>query len=140
LCARGELNARDNAKRIEVTFGTHDLTTPSQLRVAVVAIAALMVGGCTSARWVAITDATARDPSSTSFTINIDSCANVPDPRVVETDTEVHLLVDLRLDSDTKACLSGAIVHLAQPIGKRIVIDDRRHQVVPMTWSPVALP
>lgn len=98
------------------------------VRAVLVMAAALMLGGCSQVRWVAITTATATDPASTSFTINIDGCANVPYPRVVESDTEVHLLIDLKLDyGNMKACLGGAIVHLAQPIGARKVVDDRRH-------------
>ena len=113
----------------------------TRVRATLVVAAALVLGACSQVGWVAITNATATDPTSTSFTINIDGCANVPDPRVVESDTEVHLLVDLKLDyGNMKACLSGAIVHLEQPIGTRKVIVDRRHRVVPITWSPITSP
>lgn len=126
--------------RIELSLEAIELAHPIRWRVALLAIAALMLGGCSSSRWVAIIGATANDPASTSFTINIDGCGTLPNPRVVKTETEVRFLVDLKLDGNTKGCLSGAIVHLVQPIGTRTVIDDRRQQVVPMTWSPVASP
>ena len=108
--------------------------------LAALVVTAVLLGGCSPAYWVAIVSATATDPAATSLTINIDGCANVPEPRVVESDNEVHLLIDLKLDGDMKACLSGVIVHLAQPIGARKVIDDRRHLVIPITWSPISAP
>ena len=107
---------------------------------AAIVVTAVLLGGCTRSHWVAIISATATSPAATSLTINIDGCANVPQPRVVESDDEVHLLIDLKLDGNIKACLSGVIVDLAQPIGARKVIDDRRHAVIPITWAPTAAP
>ena len=105
-------------------------------------LAALTLGSCSQVRWVAITTATATDPSATSLAININGCAEVPDPRVVESSTEVHLLIDLKLDygGTMPACLGGAIVHLSHPIGTRKVVDDRRHRTIPITWSPIRPP
>ncbi len=103
--------------------------------------AALLLGACSQARWVAITAAIATDPAATSLTISIDGCvggADLPNPRVVESETEVHLLINLKLDHDNmKSCISGTIVHLAQPIGTRKLIDDRSHRAIPVTWSPI---
>jgi hypothetical protein len=111
------------------------------VRTALVVAAALILGGCSQVRWVSITAATATGPASTSLTINIDGCADMPDPRVVESDTEVHLLIDLKLDyGNMKSCLGGTIVHLARPIGARKVVDDRRHRAIPVTWSPITAP
>jgi expansin (peptidoglycan-binding protein) len=118
------------------------LTSP--VKVALVVAAALLLGGCSQVRWVAITAASASGPDATSMDITIDGCvggADMPNPRVIESDTEVHLLIDLKLDyGNTKACMSGTIVHLDRPIGTRKVIDDRRHRVVPITWLPIATP
>ena len=106
--------------------------------------AAMLLGGCSQVRWVAITTAIATDPAATSLTISIDGCvggADLPNPRVIESETEVHLLIDLKLDyGDMKACISGTIVHLAQPIGTRRLIDDRSHRAIPVTWSPITTP
>lgn len=112
--------------------------TRTTLLVAVL----LTLGSCGQERWVAITTATATDPSATLLGISIDGCADLPDPQVVETSTEIHLLVDLKLDygADMSACLGGAIVHLSDPIGDRQVIDDRHHRQIPITWSPIVLP
>ena len=38
------------------------------------------------------------------------------------------------------SCLGGAIVHLSQPNGARKVVDDRRNQTIPITWSPILPP
>jgi hypothetical protein len=112
------------------------------VRTTVLLAAVLTLSGCSQVRWVAITTATATDPSATSLAINIDGCADVPDPQVVESSTEVRLLIDLKLDYGgvMPACMGGAIVHLTHPIGTRKIVDDRRNQTIPITWSPITPP
>ena len=104
---------------------------------ALLVLASLFVAGCSAVHWVSITNVEATDRSSTSLGITIDACSQVPAPRVVESDTEVHLLVDLKFDygADQKLCAGGALVRLAQPIGTRQVIDDRTGVVIPVTWA-----
>jgi hypothetical protein len=63
-----------------------------------------------------ITEVGAASPSSSVLTGGIDGCAT-PTPRVIESDTEIHLLVSVRFSGgDEKACLGGFQVRLAQPI------------------------
>jgi hypothetical protein len=52
--------------------------------------------------------------------INIDACDVFPAPRVVESATEVHLLIDKQHDyaGVQLMCLGGTIVHLAQRAGE----------------------
>ena len=103
---------------------------------------ALVVVGCGSdVRWVSINRVDAAGASATELSVQIDVCAVVPYPRVVESATEVHLLIDLKMDySSQKACVSAVDVHLAQPIGNRKVIDDRHHRQIPVTSTPPITP
>lgn len=91
--------------------------------------------------WMQITEVAAASPSSSTLTGGIDGCAS-PQPRVIESDTEIHLLVSVRFNGgDEKACLGGFRIQLAQPIGSRKVIDDRRHVALPVIFGVhIALP
>ncbi len=97
----------------------------------------LAVGGCANVDWVTIEGASATDPSATSLYVGFDFCATTP-PQVTETLTEVHLLINVKVDKNgaQKACIGGAAVHLSQSIGDRAVIDDRHHRFVKVTFSP----
>ena len=88
-----------------------------------------------------ITEVGAASPSSSILTGGIDGCAS-PSPRVIESDTEIHLLVSVRFSGgDEAACLGGFQVRLAQPIGQRQVIDDRRHVTLPVAFGVrIAMP
>ena len=88
-----------------------------------------------------ITEVSAASRSSSILTGGIDGCAT-PVPRVIESDTEIHLLVNVRFSGgDEKACLGGFQVRLAQPIGSRKVIDDRRHVTLPVAFGvQIAMP
>ena len=82
-----------------------------------------------------ITEVSAASPSSSILTGGIDGCAS-PTPRVIESDTEIHLLVSVRFSGGgAPACLGGFQVRLAQPIGSRKVIDDRRHVTLPVAFG-----
>ena len=91
--------------------------------------------------WMQITEVGAASPSSSILTGGIDGCAS-PSPRVIESDTEIHLLVNVRFSGgDEQACLGGFQVRLAQPIGSRKVIDDRRHVTLPVAFGvQIAMP
>ncbi|MBK5333907.1 MAG: hypothetical protein JJD93_18165 [Ilumatobacteraceae bacterium] len=88
-----------------------------------------------------ITDVGAASPSSSVLTAGIDGCAS-PSPRVIESDTEIHLLLNVRFSGgDEQACLGGFQVRLAHAIGSRKVIDDRRHATLPVAFGvQIAMP
>jgi hypothetical protein len=88
-----------------------------------------------------ITEVGAASPSSSVLTGGIDGCAS-PSPRVIESDTEIHLLVSVRFSGgDEASCLGGFQVRLAQPIGSRKVIDDRRHVTLQVAFGvQIAMP
>ena len=102
-------------------------------------VALAFLAACSDVRWVSISEVSATDSAATSLSIFIDACIDVPAPRVIETDTEVHVFVDLKNDysADQLSCMSGAEAQLAQPIGTRKVIDDRTNVVIPVTWTAV---
>jgi hypothetical protein len=78
-------------------------------------------------RWVSIAVVTARVDAPTTLKVAYDVCDQVPPPRVIESATEVRLIIDKQHDyaGIQLACQAFADVHLAQPIGERKVIDDR---------------
>ena len=77
-------------------------------------------------RWVAITDVSAQVDLPTILHVGLDVCAQVPPARVVETATEVRLIVDLQHDysGPQLMCKRVLTVQLQEPIGGRKVIDD----------------
>ena len=77
-------------------------------------------------RWVAITGVSARVDTPTILNVDYDMCAQVPPPRVIESTTEVRLIIDQQHDysGPQPACLTIATVHLTEPIGGRNVIDE----------------
>lgn len=99
----------------------------------------LLIGACSDVRWVTITQVSATDGESSSLFITVDACVDVPPPVVVESNTEVHVLIDLRHDygGGQTACLGAVEVHLDTPIGTREVIDDRHRREIPVTWTPI---
>ena len=58
----------------------------------------LLMTACSDVRWVTITQVSATDSESSSLSISIDACAEVPRPQVVESNTEVHVLINLKHD------------------------------------------
>ena len=83
-------------------------------------------------RWVAITDVSAQVDLPTILHVGLDVCAQVPPARVVETATEVRLIVELQHDysGPQLMCKSVLTVQLQQPIGGRKVIDDHHGRSV----------
>ena len=100
------------------------------------------LAACSGVRWVTITEVAATDTDSTTLTVFIDACTEVPPPRVIETESEVHVLIDLKFDysQDQKSCMSGAEIQLESPIGTRTVINDRHHTEIGITWYPTLTP
>jgi hypothetical protein len=77
-------------------------------------------------RWVAITSVSARVDIPTVLHVGYDVCDQVPPPRVVESATEVRLIIDKQHDyaGPQLACGTLATIQLAGPIGGRKVLDD----------------
>ena len=90
------------------------------------ALLVFSVAACSSVRWVRITDASTDADGPTTLGVTFDACTEVS-VRVVETDSEVRLIVDTRHDyaGGQKDCIMSTTVELNQPIGEREVIDDR---------------
>jgi hypothetical protein len=77
-------------------------------------------------RWVAITGVSARVDIPAVLNVSYDVCDQVPQPRIVESATEVRLIIDKQHDyaGPQLACGTFATIQLAGPIGGRKVIDD----------------
>lgn len=52
--------------------------------------------------------------------------------------TQIHLLVPLEVPfyADSNSCVGGASVHLAAPVGSRVLIDDRTGMRAPISFLP----
>jgi hypothetical protein len=75
---------------------------------------------------VAITGVSARVDIPAVLNVSYDVCDQVPQPRIVESATEVRLIIDKQHDyaGPQLACGTFATIQLAGPIGGRKVIDD----------------
>jgi hypothetical protein len=95
-------------------------------RVIAAALLTFSVAACSSVRWVRITGVSTDADAPTTLGVTFDACTEVS-VRVIETDSEVRLIVDKRHDyaGDQKDCAMSTTVELNQPIGERTVIDDR---------------
>jgi hypothetical protein len=112
------------------------------MKVTVVVVAALLLmvpAGCADVRWVRISDASAASTSATAITVGLDYCIvepNPPTPTVVESRDEIRVRINLRHHGvDEATCKSSVVIDLAAPIGRRVLIDDRHHQQVPVAFG-----
>jgi hypothetical protein len=108
------------------------------LRLSLVCVLALVtIAGCDNVRYVKVTNTAAVDRSATTVYFFIDECAEVNDPAVSESKTEIRVRVDLRVGGGgtTQSCIGGGVFQLAQPIGRRRVVDARTGKVVPVDFG-----
>jgi hypothetical protein len=100
------------------------------------AVTPLLFSGCDNVRFVKVSRAGAVDQSAMAVHFFVDGCAEVNNPAVTESVTEIRVRVDARVDdSNTKACLGGGWIHLQQAIGTRRVVDTRSGSVVPVDFG-----
>jgi hypothetical protein len=107
------------------------------LTTVATAAAVVALASC-GTRWVSITQATATDPSATTLNVSVDACLSLPTPQVTETDAEIRIRIDARIDESKsqKACGSGAVVTLSRAIGARSVVDEHSHNRLTVTFVP----
>jgi hypothetical protein len=101
-------------------------------RMALPLTVLLQLAGC-AADWVNIRMATANSANATTVLLSLDTCHPsqnvVPREDVTESDTEVRVRLSMKQPSgDQDDCAGAVTMELQNPIGNRVVVDDRTGQ------------
>ena len=82
------------------------------------------------------------DPASTRLELNVASCNENPTADVVESDTEVRVLVTSGrwLGRNAGDCADGVVVALNAPLGTRTVVDQSTGQTVEVSPADMNIP
>jgi hypothetical protein len=95
---------------------------------------ALAAAGCSSSKDAQIMTAVLEEPQLLRF--GVDTCNAELAVAVHETDSEVRIAVTAKNDETGHDCADGARIHLRQPLGERVVIDESTDATVKVKIRP----
>jgi hypothetical protein len=104
----------------------------TRLTNALVAVALVAASGC-SDPWASITGYSVDPNDPKTLFLMLNTCpdgGNSPKAIVTESINEVRVLVPVRSQGNTKACVGTAVAELTEILGTRRVINDRTSATV----------